>query len=301
MDVRARIAWIGRDRPSTRSGVAAAALTVGLAHRGGVSAAVGGAGGLAGHRLPAGGPVRVGGVGPAPRAPHLTGQRCRVQLLPHPTGRAASRSPTAATGWRWRRSCSWPRWSAPWRRSRAAGPPTRSGGSRRPTWRRRWPASSCPATERERRSAATARRIAQALPASSAAIELREVPAGMRQLALPLHDPLGAGSRRWLRAPRIAARHPRTAARADRAHARGADRHRARTGRDPGRGGGERSAAPQRRAEDGAPAGGLPRPPHAGDRDRHRRPCARLGLAPGAGASGAQPSGGRGGRSGCRR
>ena len=253
---------------------------------------------LAERRLPARGAGHRGLLGAGAGAAHLAGERRRVQLLPPAADSAGSRSPTAATGWRWPRSC-WSRWSsARWPSWPAAARPRPSAGGARPTWPRRSRASCWPASARRTRCARPHAGVAEALGLRIGVARARRRSAGNeRHAGAPAARTPAVSTLATLLVPRdLPAETDGAAALAGGAGAGGARGGRAAPRRGPGRGRRDRRAAAQRRAQDGAAARRLTRPAHAADRDRDRRPRARLELADRRGARAAERRGGRGGR-----
>ena len=122
--------------------------------------------------------------------------------------------------------------------------------------------------------AVAAQRLAAAIGAASAAIELDVVAGDERRAAFPLREDERVIGTLVLPASFAAAR-SRAHRRADRARAAVGARGCAASRGTAGGGRRDGGAAPQRRDEDGAAALGLPRPAHAADGDPHRRRGAR--------------------------
>ena len=211
---------------------------------------------------------------------HGARERGRVQLLPPAAGRPphARRPPQLgrAGGVRRRRRGDRRR-RRPRAHARRRGRPTAAA---RPISRPRWRGSCSAGSSLDDALAVAAQRLAAAIGASSAAIELgvrrrRRAPRGVSAA------PRGRRADRHARAARR--RSPRDdrerIARADRAGARSrCSRRRCSRAELEARGRRDGGAAPQRRDEDGAAALGLARPAHAADGDHQRGRVARPGA-----------------------
>ena len=195
-------------RPTWSSGIAAAAARWRRPPRAIYPLKSARAGRVAERRLPARGAARLGLLGPVARARHLAAAAPPRSTSSTSRRSGASRSPTAATGWR---SAAFTIVAAGGQHDRRAGPqPGRRGraaAAPRPIWPPRWRASCSAGSETAGALAGAARRVAEALGLPLGLDRARARPRAIeRRRALAL-----SGARR--RADRDAARAARAARR----------------------------------------------------------------------------------------